>query len=168
MSEEAKDPANIPEPVETVEEETKPETLGEGGIKALQAEREARTNAEKQLSDLNARLKEFEDAQKTEEEKKSEAEAEQRRQFEETAAGKAEAEAKLLRYQVAADKGLDLKLVNRISGSTQEELEADADALIELLGNATTPAPKPDPSAGKGAEQVKPRSLGDAIGQHYA
>lgn len=149
------------------ENEAKGETLGEGGIKALQAEREARSTAEKQIAELNARLKEFEDAQKSDEERKSEAEAEQQRQFEETAKAKAEAESRLLRYEVAADKGIDLKFVNRINGSTKEELEADADAFLELLGKVTPPAPKPDPSAGRGAEQVKPSSLQDAIGQHY-
>lgn len=144
------------------------EKLGEGGLKALQAEREARSQAEKQIADLNARIKEFEDAQKTDEEKQSEAELERQKQFEETAAAKAKAEAQLLRYEVAASKGIDLKFVNRINGSTKEELEADADAFLELLGNASPSSPKPDPSAGRGAEQVKPSTLQDAIGQHYS
>lgn len=156
-----------PEAPQEPVDEAKDETLGEGGLKALQAEREARSVAEKQIADLNNRLKEFEDSQKTDAEKKSEAEAEQRRQFEETTAAKAEAESRLLRYEVAADKGIDLKFVNRINGSTKEELEADADAFLELLGRVTPNPPKPDPSAGRGAEQVKPSSLQDAIGQHY-
>lgn len=48
----------------------------------------------------------------------------------------ATAEAKALRYEVAAEKGIDLKLASRLSGSTREELEADADDFLASIGVA--------------------------------
>jgi membrane protein involved in colicin uptake len=93
------------------------EPLGENGLAALKAEREARAAAEK-------RLKEFEDRDKTEAEKTAErlAAAEKRA---------SELEAKALRAEVAAAKGVPLSL---LSGSTKAELEAHADALITFRG----------------------------------
>lgn len=93
------------------------EPLGENGLAALKAEREARAAAEK-------RLKEFEDRDKTEAEKTAErlAAAEKRAE---------ELEAKALRAEVAAAKGVPLSL---LSGSTKAELEAHADALITFRG----------------------------------
>lgn len=133
------------------------EKLGEAGIKALTAEREARKQAEDQLKALKQQI---EDADKTAEQKAAEALA---------AAQKAatESAARALRYEVAAAKGLDLKLAPRLTGSTQEELEADADTLKELLAAANPKAPKPDPSAGAGGD-VKPKTIHDAVSAHYA
>ena len=53
-------------------EATPDEPLGEGGLKALKAERAARADAEKQVAELAARIKEFEDAQKSEAERQAE------------------------------------------------------------------------------------------------
>ena len=79
------------------------------------------------LPDLEAkaaRLAEIEEANKTEAEKAAEklAAAEKRA---------AELEAKATRAEVAAAKGVPAAL---LTGSTQEELEASADALIEFRG----------------------------------
>lgn len=98
--------------------------LGENGVKALAAERDARKAAEKSAADLAKRLKAFEDRDKTEAEKTAErlAAAEQRA---------AELEAKATRAEVAAAKGVPAAL---LTGSTTEELEASADALIAFRG----------------------------------
>lgn len=66
---------------------------------------------------------------------------------------------------MAAERGLDLKLAGRLSGSTKEELEADADALKALIGTKPND-PKPDPSAGHSGDP-KPKTLAEAISQHY-
>ncbi|MCL1871010.1 MAG: hypothetical protein FWF90_11435 [Promicromonosporaceae bacterium] len=133
------------------------EPLGEGGKKALAAERAARTQAEKDLADLR---KQIDDSKKT---------AEQKAADDLAAAQKAatDSAAKALRYEVAAAKGLDLKLASRLTGATQAELEADADQLKALIGEQKPSAPKPDPSAGSGGD-VKPKTLSDAISAHYA
>jgi hypothetical protein len=54
-----------------------------------------------------------------------------------------------IRLQVALAKGLDPALVSRLQGSTQEELEADADTLLGLVAPSTAPkTPKPNPGQG--------------------
>ena len=84
-----------------------------------------------------AKLAEFEESQKTEAEKAAErlAAAEKRA---------AELEAKATRAEVAAAKGVPAELLH---GSTAEELEASADALIAFRGQqAVAPV---DPDQGK-------------------
>jgi hypothetical protein len=49
----------------------------------------------------------------------------------------AELEPKLLRLEVAYEKGLPAKLAKRLTGSTRAELEADADDLLEEFGAVT-------------------------------
>lgn len=44
----------------------------------------------------------------------------------------ADATGTVLRFAVAAEKGLDLTLADRLKGATKEELEADADTLLTL------------------------------------
>lgn len=85
----------------------------------LAKERDARQAAE-------ARLKEFEDKDKTELQR-----LEERAAAAEKAA--AERESALLRYRVGAAKGLPADLVERLRGDTEEELLADADALLALI-----------------------------------
>jgi flagellar biosynthesis GTPase FlhF len=81
-------------------------------------ERLARENA-----DLKAKLKEQEDAEKSEAEKAAERAAEAEKN-----ANTATLEA--MRLRVALAKGLTETQAQRLIGSTQEELEADADVLI--------------------------------------
>lgn len=64
-------------------------------------------------------------------------------------AEKAEADAKaangkLLRVEIAVEKGLTPKQAARLVGETKEELEADADAFIEETGLPKPGAPKDD------------------------
>lgn len=100
------------------------EPLGEPGLAALKSEREARAAAEKQAKDALAKVKAFEDAQKTEAERQAERFAEIERENAELKSAKTRAE-------VAAAKGVPAEL---LSGGTQEELEASADALIAFKG----------------------------------
>jgi hypothetical protein len=100
-------------------------------VKALAAQKDEI----KGLRGKAARLAEIEEANKTAEQKTAEA----------LAAAQAEAaqsSAKALRYEVAAAKGLDMALAARLTGSTKEELEADADALKALIPKAPE-APQP-------------------------
>lgn len=119
-------PAVEAAPTEPVEAEgAKPaEPLGEAGIAALKSEREARKAAEKAAAEAQARIKEFEDRDKSEAQKQAEALAEAQARLAELTVAKTRAE-------VAAAKGVPASL---LSGSTQEELEASADALIAFKG----------------------------------
>lgn len=111
--------------------------LGEAGQKALDAFKARAREAEaklKELEPLAARAQELEDANKSELEKltgklsKTEKEA-------------AEAKARLLRYEVAAEKEVPSKLVPLLTASSKEELEAQADLILE---NAKPAEPAPD------------------------
>lgn len=113
--------------------------LGDSGKKALAAERKARRDAERQLKDMQDRLAAIEDAEKTETQRLADklAEAEARA---------TQAEANALRLQVAQSKGLSAAQAKRLVGSTQEELEADADEILEAFpGQGATPPPDPSP-----------------------
>lgn len=61
-----------------------------------------------------------------------------------------EAATKAVRAEVAAEKGVPVALLN---GSTREELEAAADALIAFRGEQKPAGPKPDLSQGAKGKQ---------------
>ncbi|MEV0247959.1 hypothetical protein AB0H76_15305 [Nocardia sp. NPDC050712] len=122
--------------------------LGESGLAALKAERKARAAAEKEQTALQAKVKAFEDAQKTEAE----------RTAERIAALEKDA-VKARSYEAAEKSGIPLALAGRLKGSTLEEMVADAEELKTLIGAtapatqepATPPAPRPDRRQGGGA-----------------
>ncbi|MDD7384749.1 MAG: DUF4355 domain-containing protein [Actinomycetaceae bacterium] len=64
------------------------------------------------------------------------------------------AEVSLLRYQVAAEQGLDAKAAAFLQGSTREEMEASASQLSELMGGSRQ-TNTPNPLAGR---EEKPES----------
>ena len=118
---------------DTAQQDDATASLGEGGQKALAAERRARaaaektaTSAAKERDRLAARLQELEDRDKTEAQRLAD-----RAQAAETEAEKART--KLLRFEVASSKKLPASWANRLQGSTKEELEADAEALLKDL-----------------------------------
>lgn len=121
-----------------------PADLGEGGVKALDSERAARKAAEKQARELAAKVAEFENANKTELEKLAERAATAEKAV-------ADAEAKLMRSEVAGQFGLPPELAGRLQGGSIEELTADAEQLKALL------APKPQPAGnGRMGETLRP------------
>ncbi|GAA2237659.1 hypothetical protein GCM10010401_07320 [Rarobacter faecitabidus] len=131
---------SAPKPAEPAAKPEGEKPLGEPGLKALQAERERASKAEKEAADLR---KQIEDAGKTAEQKAADA----LKAAQDSAAASS---LKALQYEVAAEKGIDLKLASRLVGSTKEELESDADNLKTLVGARPT-GPKPDPSQGGGS-----------------
>lgn len=113
-----------------------------------------------------AKLKEIEDASKSELEREREL-----RQSVETEL-KSERMAKA-RLEVASDKGVPSNAIKFLSGETREELEASADEIIELVG-ASAGAPSPNlrenlRPAGRGTpddtEALDPGQLADRIYQ---
>ncbi len=127
------------EPREEQPKQPKPsETVDFWKQKAREQERRAKDNA-----DAAKRLKEIEDAQKSETDKLTErATVAEKRAV--------DAETALARFQVALEKGLTPSQAKRLVGSSREELEADADELLKDLGDANKPrSPRPDPTQGK-------------------
>lgn len=119
-----------------------PDDLGDTGKKALDAERKARRDAEKKAKDLETRLKELEDKDKSEADKLRDDLANAQKSL-------ATHEAKALRAEVAMAKGLTPAQARRLVGDSQEELEADADDILEnfpAAGGAKPPPPSQKPS----------------------
>lgn len=111
------------------------EPLGDGGKKALVAERDARKQAEKDRDAAIARVKEFEDAGKTDDQKLRD-EFEQLRtnlaaitqERDELVSEKATGK---LRTEVLEAKDVPERLRKWVTGSTKEELEQSAAAVLE-------------------------------------
>lgn len=110
----------------------KPEDLGDAGKKALDAERKARRDAEQKAKDLEARLDALETTKKSEMEQLT---ATVKKLGEDLATERSDK----LRLEVATVKGLTPAQAKRLTGASREELEADADDLLEAF-----PAPKSD------------------------
>ena len=113
--------------------------LGDGGEKALKAERLRASTAEKAAKSLQAQLDQINAEKLTDIEKATNraAEAEKRA---------AAAEQTALRQKVALMRGLPADLVDRLRGDDEPSLIADADALLALLKTPTSP--RADPSQG--------------------
>lgn len=150
-------PINAPNPEEIAAQANNPDAVS-NAIKAerekAKAEREARLAAE-------ARIKEFEDAQKSEEEKRQEELAAAKQEAEAQKARVHELEVAQTRSEVAAEKKLPPKLAGRLTGDTREEIEADADALLADLG--TLPVETPPPGDGGARTPVEPKDLNEQI-----
>lgn len=151
--------------------------LGDAGKKALEVMKRERNAARKEMNDLKAKLKEFEDKDKTEAQRLQEA-------TEEAKSRAAKAEGNARRLQTAMDRApegatlVQIKAVaKRLHGDTDEELEADADELFALLAPSTQDTKKTLPGKPKEAlsgggdpgdepEEKDPRKLADLIGRH--
>lgn len=119
-----------------------PKTFDEAYVKELRSENAA---ARKARQELEAKLNEYEERDKSELEKLTGkvTKAEQRA---------ADAEAKLLRYSVAQEKEVPAKLVPLLTASSREDLESQADLILENAkpeqppefdGGPREPAPDP-------------------------
>lgn len=139
---------DAPESQEGQEPQDKPQgeskTYDEDYVKQLRSENAKRRIKEQQLEE---RLEELEGANKSEAEKAQAkaTKAEQRA---------AEAEAKLLRFEVAQEKNVPAKLVPLLTAASREDLEAQADLILE---NAAQPAP-PDFDGGARDPAPEPKT----------
>jgi hypothetical protein len=106
---------------------------------------EARAKEAQSFKDAAEKWREYEQNQKSEQEKLAE----------KLAAAEAlasEASAKLTRYEIASQKGIPTEALDLLTGSTREELELAADKLLSLIGEQTkTKLPMPDVNQGKPA-----------------
>jgi hypothetical protein len=128
------------------QEPPEPKTYSEPYVKTLR--REA-SGYRTRLAELEQKLQEFEDRDKSEQEKL----------VEKTTAAEAravEAETKLLRYEIAHEHGLDMAAAGFLTGTTREEMEHRAAELVKLLkekgkqsagfdGGARQPVPEKGP-----------------------
>lgn len=124
-----------------------------GAKTALEAERKARRDADKRNADLERRLREIEDKDKTEVQRLTEENARLTKELATVTVSGA-------RLKVALEKGLTATQAKRLVGDTEEDLAADADELLSDLGakpgdGETKPPP---PAGGKPREQLRPGS----------
>lgn len=110
------------------------DNLGDAGKRALERERQARRDAEARLRELEplaAKAKELEDAKKSGEQKLTE---EIRALKDDLAQERQQA----LIAKVAGERGIPTRLWGRLKGTTRQELEADADDLLESFPSKET------------------------------
>lgn len=124
------------EPASTTDDET----LGEGGKKALAAERAARVAAEKELKKFK------DDADKRAKDELSEVD---RLKLEntETSTQLTATQQELAKYKIGVEMKIDPALIKRLQGTTEDEIRADAAELVKLQPG--TKVPKADPSQGR-------------------
>jgi chromosome segregation ATPase len=134
-------PDDDKKPADDKKADDKPkDDLGDAGKKALDAERKARRDAEAALRDAKQeveKLKADSDTTKSEMDKVlTKLDGLEKRA--------ADAERKALVAEVSQAKKLPAAIAGRLTGSTKDELEADADELIEALGLGKDDKPKDD------------------------
>lgn len=145
---------------------TSPDTDGggdDGSQRALAAERRARRTAEKALKDATAKLQAADDKDKTETERLANAVTVAEKRAD-------DAEQRLLRLEVGAEKGLSYAQARRLVGTTREELEVDAADLLEAFGatgskdsKETDAEPEKKPAASrKPVEKLRPGAAPDS------
>lgn len=101
-----------------------------------------------QLANAAKRLRELEDAQKSEQEKLAEQVAALRAQVEQEKTAAQSAQLEALRLEIGQEKGLSPVFARRLQGTTREELEADADAMLKAMQPESGRIPNNDATAG--------------------
>lgn len=132
-----------------------PDGLGDAGKRALDSERKARRDAEKKLADVQKRLDELADRDKTDQQKLTD-------RLTAAEADLAKERSSGARLRVAMRKGLTETQARRLVGESEEELEADADELLETFGGRRPPGRDdqdddrdPNPRRGRPQEQLR-------------
>lgn len=146
---------------ETTDTATAEDTLNEGGVKALRAERDARKAADARVKDLEAQVAAL--TVSLDETKTAGSVA-----AEQAAAQVAELQAKLARAEVIHTMRVPDALADFLQGTTAEELTASAEKLLAAIpapapATDAAPAPlamRPDPSQGGAPE---PATTKDAL-----
>lgn len=140
----------VGEPQESAETPTPDEPLGDGGKKALDAERAANKELRKQLKELTEQKLEPPNAEPSDDGDLAAQLAELKAEFQAAVAAREEAEILALRTRLAAGK-LPAPLITKLTGTTEDEIEAEIAEILPLL--KTGPAPNPqqaNPSKGRG------------------
>ena len=135
--------ADNPTTEEPQAEQPVPEPQGDSTDWKAEARKwESRAKADHELAN---KWREYESSQKTEFEKLAE-------DLAKAQAEASQASAELMRLRIAAEKGISGDATKLLKGTTQEELEAEAELLLSLIANQSKPkSPQPDENQGKPA-----------------
>lgn len=143
-------------PVEaTAPDPSEIEGLGDAGKAAIDRMKAERNAANSERAALAAQLKEIQDRDLSALEKLT-------RDLDAAKAALAQREAASLRQEVALELGLPAGVVNRLQGSTKEELQADAKELLAMITVKLPASPPPDRAQG-----ARPTSAQQAIDAEY-
>lgn len=129
--------------------------LGQGGEAALKAERAARKQAEKDLKDLQDRLKAIEDKDKSELEKATARLAELESSYSTERATR-------LRLEIASEFGIGKDDLILLTASTEDDLRAQAERIQARIASSGLVPPKPLP--GQGTPPAAPNTGSVAAG----
>lgn len=125
-----------------VEQSDSVEALGDGGKKALEAERKARADAEKVAKDLKAQIDALNDSKLSETERLQ-------KQIDALTADYQAAQVDAARNRVAAEEQIPAGLVGYLTGADESEIRESAKVLKSAIAEASKPGtPAPDPSQG--------------------
>lgn len=133
---------NTTEPTEEVLDTEAQAEVTETDWKAEARKWESRAKAAKADTEAATKWREYEQSLKPEQE----------RLAEELALAKAEASqaaSKLLRFEIASEKGIPNDALDLLNGSSREELESSAEKLLSLIANQSKTTIKPDLNQGK-------------------
>lgn len=156
-------PTDTPAPTTDAQQgdPTAAETLGEGGKKALDAERTARKAAEKSAADLQAQIDKINRANESAVEKAQ-------REATEAKDDAAKARAEAVKLRVAVKHGIsdeDAELF--LTGTDEESLNRQAERLAARNAEGSSPrAPKPDANQGRSG-QGGPKSTADSFAKFF-
>lgn len=148
----------IPTPEKGGDPAPEPKTLTQAEIDKIVENRLARER-EKQQAEREAEKQRLEDEKKSEVEKLASQIQALQKQVEEQTARADKADLDALRAKVAQAKSLPAGFASRLTGSTQEELEADADAILEVIGGSKEDDPEPK-GFGRPREKLTPGAGG--------
>ena len=151
-----------------IEQQGDPQQLGEAGKKALQAERDAREQAEKRVKDLEQQLSSAQSKHEAEKQAMQASIDDLTGQASAESDRAAKAEQNALKVRVALRKGLPESFADRLQGDDEEALESDADQFVQFAAGRPK-APAPDPSQGpkgRGESSVE-QQFADAIKNQF-
>lgn len=150
------EPTNAPDAAQEAQDAAaEPQTFDADYVKALRAEAAKYRTEAKANADAAAKLREIEDAQKSEAQRAQEALAAAQRDAE-------TARLEALRYRVGVSAGLPPEAISRLQGATEDEIAADAAKLADLLKPAAPPvAGKPAATFQSGAVPPEAQSPTD-------
>ncbi|HCS2945573.1 TPA: hypothetical protein OQU49_004135 [Shigella flexneri] len=118
------------------------DALGEGGKKALEAERKRASEAERSAKELQAQIDAINDAKLTETQRLE-------KQLAELQASYQASQIESARNRVIATEGVPANLADFVTGDSEQALQASARALLSAIAEASKPGtPAPDPSQG--------------------
>lgn len=152
-----KDPDPVDDPKDDDDKDDKgtKSTLDDAGKKAIDAMKRERNAAKKALADAQAKIKEYADKDKTDTERLTESAEEAK-----SRASKAESGYKKLQTAIdRAPEGATLTQIKavakRLTGDSDEEMEADADELFGLFAPSTSSTERGKAPAGKPKERLR-------------